>query len=222
MTVELVGHNDGRKVGVPQIHEDLSQRIRALEKELQTALEEKERAFHYQWIKGRAKFEDAVLARHRKLKFGLLSYILSSRILAVLSAPIIYVGLIPFCLLDLFLALFQGICFQVYGIPRVKRADYIFFDRGHLNYLNVLERLNCAYCSCANGLFAYATEVAARTEQHWCPIKHARRLRSPHSRYPHFFDYGDAQGYRQRVEAVRSDFVDLRSLTSSKPGSGPK
>jgi hypothetical protein len=205
---------------VLQIQEDLSQRIRVLEKELQTALAEKEQAFRYRWIKGRAKFEEAALTQHRSLKFGLLSYILKSRILAVLSAPIIYLGVIPFCLLDLFLALFQGVCFPVYGVPKVKRADYIIFDRGHLKYLNVLERLNCAYCSYANGLLAYATEVAARTEQHWCPIKHARRLRAPHSRYPHFFDYGDAQRYQQQVERVRGDFVDLLSLTSNKPDSG--
>ena len=38
--------------------------------------------------------------------------------------------------------------------------------------------INCIYRSYANGLCSYVTEVAARTEQHWCPIKHARRLRN--------------------------------------------
>jgi hypothetical protein len=130
----------------------------------------------------------------------------------------IYVGVIPFGLLDLFLAIYQGICFPVYGIPKVRRADYIVFDRGRLKYLNLLERLNCIYCSYANGLFPYATEVAARTEQHWCPIKHAARQRAPHSRYARFFDYGDAQRYRDHVETLRNDFVDLRTLTSRPPG----
>jgi hypothetical protein len=56
------------------------------------------------------------------------------------------------------------------------------FDRYHLAYLNVLEKLNCAY---ANGLIAYVREIAGRTEQYWCPIKHARRVIGAHSHYAH-------------------------------------
>ena len=197
------------------IQEDLSQRIRSLQKELQMTLEEKEKAFRYHWHKGKARFESEVISEHRGFKQGLTSYLLQSRFLAVLTAPIIYLGVAPFALLDLFLVLYQGICFPVYRIPKVRRSEYLIFDRSRLKYVNLLERLNCWYCSYANGLFAYATEVAARTEQHWCPIKHASRVRSPHSRYQHFVDYGDAQGYRQQVETVRNDFLDLRSLTSA-------
>jgi hypothetical protein len=207
---------------VGHIQEDLSQRIRALEKELQTTLGEKEEAFRYRWLKGRAKFESGVLSEHRSLKQGLGDYLLRSRFLAVATAPIIYLGVLPFGLLDCFLAFYQGVCFPVYRIPKVKRADYLIFDRSRLKYINLLERLNCWYCSYANGLLAYATEVAARTEQHWCPIKHASRVRSPHSRYPHFLDHGDAQGYRRQVETVRNDFVDLRSLASAPPDPGVK
>lgn len=205
-----------------QIQEELSQRIKSLEKELQTALEEKERAFQYHWERGKAKFGNDVLAEHRKLKFGLPSYVLHSRFLVLVTAPVIYVGLFPFFLLDLFLALYQGVCFPIYGIPKVRRADFLVLDRGRLKYLNLLERLNCLYCSYANGLCAYVTEVAARTEQHWCPIKHAMRLRAPHSRYSHFFDYGDARQYSRQIETVRNDFVDLRSLTSTPPDTSVK
>ena len=127
----------------------------------------------------------------------------------------IYAGFVPFCLLDLFLVIYQGICFPVYGIPKVRRADYFIFDRAHLKYLNLVERFNCFYCSYANGLCGYVTEIAARTEQHWCPIKHARRLRAPHSRYTGFLDYGDATRYQQKIETVRNDFVDLRTLTGA-------
>jgi hypothetical protein len=199
--------------------DDLHQRIKSLEDELKTALEDKERAFRYYWEKGKAKFEAEALSQHRELKYGLASYILHSRLLAVLTAPMIYVGFLPFLFLDLFLVIYQGVCFPVYGIPKVKREDYFIFDRAHLKYLNLVERLNCAYCSYANGLCGYLTEIAARTEQHWCPIKHARRLRAPHSRYTRFFDYGDASRYQQQVEKVRSDFVDLRTLTENGPGS---
>ena len=202
------------------IQEVLSSRIKSLEKELKVALDEKEKAFQYYWANGKARFEESVLSEHRDSKLWLPSYLLQGRFLAYVTAPIIYSGIIPFCLLDLFLTVYQGICFPVYGIPKVPRADYFVFDRARLKYLNLLERFNCWFCSYGNGLFAYAAEVAARTEQHWCPIKHAARLRSPHSRYGHFFDYGDARRYSREVETIRNDFVDLRSLTSkAKPPS---
>jgi hypothetical protein len=200
---------------VAETHEALTQRIKTLEKELETALEEVERAIQFKWAKGKVKFEESVLAEHRKLKSSLGRYVLDSSILAILTAPIIYMGIVPFLFVDLFLIIYQAICFPVYGIPKVKREDYFMFDRGQLKYLNLVERINCIYCSYGNGLFAYAREISGRTEQHWCPIKHARRVRATHSRYGHFVDYGDAGQYRERLDTVRNDFVDVRSITSS-------
>jgi hypothetical protein len=110
---------------------------------------------------------------------------------------------VPIALLDLAFVIYQTICFPVYGIPRVRRADYLLFDRKRLAYLNVLEKLNCQYC-------AYATEVAGRTEQYWRPIKHALRVKSMHSRYRYFFDYGDAEHYRAEVETLRRSFEDVK------------
>jgi len=204
------------------IEEVLTGRIKSLEKELQSALEEKEKAFQYHWEKGKARFTDSVLSQHRGLKLGLPSYLLQGRFLAYATAPIIYSGVVAFALLDLFLIVYQGICFPVYGVPKVRRADYLVFDRGRLKYLNLLERLNCVYCSYGNGVLAFGVEVAARTEQHWCPIKHAQRLRAPHSRYSHFFEYGDAQKYSQQVETVRNDFVDVRTLTGKPTDSSAR
>jgi len=71
-------------------------------------------------------------------------------------------------------------------IPGVRRKDYLVFDRGRLVYLNTIEKIGCIYCSYANGLPAMITEIAARTEQHFWPIKHARRLPQTHSRYGEF------------------------------------
>ena len=91
----------------------------------------------------------------------------------------------------------------VYGIARVRRSDYVVMDRHHLAYLNAIEKINCEYCGYANGVFAYVREIAARTEQYWCPIRHARRIPAPHTRYRNFVDYGDAQGYHRRLIFLR-------------------
>ena len=77
--------------------------------------------------------------------------------------------------------------------------------RGQLAYLNVLEELNCEYCAYANGLLAYVGEVASRTEEYWCPIKHARPVLGVHSRYGSFVDYGDGDAYRHDLERLRAE-----------------
>jgi len=141
---------------------------------------------------------------------GLGRYVWQARPAVVLLAPLIYAGLVPFLLLDLFISVYHAVCFPVYGIPRVRRRDYVVFDRGRLPYLNALERINCVYCSYANGLAAYFTEIAARTEQHWCPIKHGRLPAAQHSRYPQFLPFEDARAYRERIEQVRHGFNDIR------------
>src|ERR1035441_101694 len=68
-----------------------------------------------------------------------------------------------YLLLDASVALYQFVCFPIYGIPKVPRKDYLVFDRGVLAYLNTIEKVGCIYCSYANGLLALITEIAART-----------------------------------------------------------
>ena len=55
------------------------------------------------------------------------------------SAPIIYSVALPFLLLDLWVTLYQWICFPIYGIPYVRRSDYVALDRRKLGYLNGIE-----------------------------------------------------------------------------------
>jgi hypothetical protein len=173
-------------------------------------LEEKIESEFYELRKGKVWFSEKIKREHRLMKTSLASYMLHSRFFAVLTAPFIYVCIIPFALLDLFVSTYQAVCFPVYGIPKARRHDYMAIDRNKLRYLNALEGLNCLYCSYANGLLAYVVEIAGRTEQHWCPIKHARRIQHAHDRYAHFLPYGDASAYRQRVDKVRDDFKDLK------------
>jgi hypothetical protein len=178
------------------------QGVQKLEEEIKEGL--------YELREGKVWFSQEVKREHRKLKTSLYSYVVGSRMLAILTAPFIYGCIVPFVMLDLFVSAYQAVCFPVYGVPKARRRDYMAIDRSKLHYLNLLEGLNCMYCSYANGLLAYVVEVAARTEQHWCPIRHARRIQNAHDRYSHFLPYGDAAAYREQVEKVRCDFEDLK------------
>jgi hypothetical protein len=53
---------------------------------------------------------------------------------------------------------------------------------------------------------SYTREIAARTEQYWCPVKHARRVIASHSRYSKFFEFGDAESFSKGLERLRRDF----------------
>ena len=189
----------------PRIDE-LTQRIRALQEEI----EEEYRQARDDLARRRVELAEEFLRQQRRHRIGLLRFLRRSSWLTVLTAPVIYAGWIAFLLMDLFVTVYQAVCFPVYGIPKVRRADYIVFDREDLPYLNAIEKFNCFYCSYGNGVAAYTREVAARTEQYWCPIKHARRIRGAHDRYPRFFEHGDAEAFRQGLNRLRRQYGEDR------------
>jgi hypothetical protein len=180
----------------------LMEQIGGLEVELEAEFAKRRAELRFGLERGRVVFEEEVLRRHRELKTRLSRYILNAHPLVVLTAPIIYCLIVPLLLLDLSVSVYQALCFPAYGIEKVRRKDYFVFDRHHLAYLKALEKLNCAYCSYANGLVAFVREVAARTEQYWCPIKHARRVIGAHEHYLEFVHYGDADAFRKQSETL--------------------
>jgi hypothetical protein len=193
-------------------------KIHELELELEAEFAKKRAGFRYGMERGRVLFDQEVIRRHHELRKALIPYLLSARFWVVVTAPVIYSLIGAFVILDLWVSLYQAICFRVYGIPQVRRRDYLVFDRKSLAYLNAMEKLNCAYCSYANGVIAYVREVAARTEQYWCPIKQARRVIGTHARYAGFSEYGDAEHYRERLRALREDLKDEAGLDEASGG----
>ena len=81
----------------------------------------------------------------------------------LLAIPFIYGMTVVLLLLDLTISLYQAVCFPLYGIAKVHRSEYMSIDRSLLPYLNIIEKVNCVYCSYANGIFAYSREIGART-----------------------------------------------------------
>jgi len=182
--------------------DELMQRLRSVEAEIEVELAKRREELRFRLENRRIVFENEVLRIHRELKTRATRYLLDANPLMILSAPVIYLLVVPVALVDLCVMAFQAICFPVYKIPKVRRRDYLVFDRHHLAYLNIIEKINCAYCSYVNGAFAFMREVAARTEIYWCPIKHARRVLGPHPYYQGFADFGDAEAFRERIKAM--------------------
>ncbi|MGQ3080819.1 hypothetical protein [Sphingopyxis sp. C-1] len=182
---------------------EIARTIVELQVELDREIEFRRRALGVRVHDRLVEFERGIVIEQRKLKTSVRAFLARSSFGVIITAPVIYSMLLPLVLLDIWISVYQAICFRAYGIARVERRDYIAFDRGRLAYLNWVEALNCAYCAYANGVIAYAREIGSRTEQYWCPIKHALRISDPHQRYYEFLEFGDAEGYRTRLAAFR-------------------
>jgi hypothetical protein len=182
---------------------ELLNEINHLEDELRTALNQQQSSIYFQ-IKGkRVEFERTVRQAHRKLKTNFFRWLVTYRPQNLITGPIIYSMIIPLVIADVFVSFYQITCFPIYGIKKVRRSDYLVFDRHSLSYLNFMEKFHCDYCAYANGIMAYITEIIARTEQYFCPIKHARKIVGTHRRYAQFLEYGEPVNFAQKQEEYR-------------------
>lgn len=168
--------------------------IHALEESLKKELEYEEE-----------KISSDLAAARKQFKENIFLYLARAPLLYILSAPIIYAGILPALILELFLAVYQSVNFRIYKIAPVQRNNYFVYDRTRLQYLNIVEKLNCLYCSYFNGLLAYTSEIAGRSEQFWCPIRHAKKLLVRHTHYYKFVPYGDGERYRRELPDLRDD-----------------
>lgn len=187
---------------------ELADKIAKLEFQLLEELKEQEKEFKYKLEGKKVQFEQSVLEAHRKIKVAILPWLFHSTFRSVLSIPFIYSMVIPLAFLDITVTIYQHVCFRLYDIARVDRSKYVVIDRHQLAYLNGIEKLNCMYCGYGNGVIAYTREIVARTEQYWCPIKHARRVLGTHRRYNKFLAYGDAEAYKTQRIKLRENLRD--------------
>jgi hypothetical protein len=178
-------------------------KIYELDEELRSLLYEQQSQFSYKIAGKRVEFEKSIRTAHKKLKTSWFYWLLTVSPRHLLSGPFIYGLIIPLLIFDIGISVYQSVCFRLYGVSRVKRSDHLVFDHQHLAYLNIFEKFHCLYCSYATGLISFAREIASRTEQYWCPIKHAHKLVDVHQRYADFLDFGNAEDYQKNMTGIR-------------------
>ena len=183
--------------------QEILEQMEALEEKLKAEIDKQEQQIGYEIKEGYVKFEENVLKKQRENMKGLFLFVAETPLSHLLSSPLVYAMIIPAMIFDILLFIYQNIIFRIYGFEFVKRSDYIVFDRQFLRYLNCIERLNCMYCSYFNGLMRYASEISAKTELYFCPIKHAQKTLYRHRYYKDFLAYGDSEEYQDRLEEIR-------------------
>jgi hypothetical protein len=186
---------------------NLLAQIEALDEQLKNAIREQESNILFRINGKKVEFDENIRQAHRKARRRIIHWLVTDRPQNLITGPMIYFMIVPMALLDATVSLYQATCFPIYRIAKVVRRDYIVFDRHHLGYLNFYEKLHCEYCAYANGLLAYASEIVARTEQYFCPIKHARKVLGSHAKYAQFLSFGDAEDYHKRLEEIRKELA---------------
>jgi hypothetical protein len=187
---------------------EILQKIEALNNDLREEYDRLAQKYGFSFAKKKVVFLDEFRKRNKSFKFPTWKYVIPTNLRHFLSIPFIYGMIIPTVFLDIFLTIFQWTAFSLYRIPKVKRSDFIIYDRRFLDYLNLIQKVNCLYCSYVNGVFAYSVEIGARTERYWCPIKAAHKPKFSHGWYHDFADYGNPEDWNEKFSDEHKAFLD--------------
>lgn len=185
---------------------EIIQEIRNKKDELYSEYEKLRKKYDFSLRNWKIIFSRKAKNNQIEHKIPLNKYVVPKSIRHFVSMPFIYGMIIPWIFLDITLYIYQQTAFRLYKIPLVNRGDYIVFDRRHLSYLNLIQKINCLYCSYMNWLFSYAVEVWGRTEKYWCPIKAARRKKGGHDWEEFFADFWDPEWFEKAFNSNKEFF----------------
>ena len=121
---------------------NLLNQMATLEEELRLELHEQEAGLLYRIQGTRIEFEHSIAEAHRRFKTGFFRWLVTYRPQNLMTGPIIYSMIFPLLILDVFVTVYQAICFPIYRVAKVCRGDYIVFDRQQLEYLNFIEKVH--------------------------------------------------------------------------------
>lgn len=185
--------------------------IKELEKAVLEQLKKTESEIVFTVKNRSVMFQKDIAEKHKAFRKSIARFLVETPIMFFAIAPVIYIMIVPAVLMDVSMFFYQMICFPVLGIPKVIRKDYISLDRHKLKYLNWIQKVNCDYCSYFNGVIAFVREIASRSEQYFCPIRHALRTKGLLPRYAQFIPYGDAEAFRNRLAELKKDICEMKS-----------
>jgi hypothetical protein len=141
---------------------DILAKIESLNNDLREEYDRLSEKYGFYLNQKKVIFLDMFRKKNKEKKIPLYRYLIPRNmrhVRYILSIPFIYgIGIAVLCF-DICITIYQWCAFYLYRIPYVKRSEFIIYDRRFLDYLNILEKINCLYCSYVNGVFAYAVEI---------------------------------------------------------------
>ena len=100
-------------------------KLKLLEDELLVEIHAKEKQFSYTVKDGNVHFKEGVSLAHHLLAKKLTGYWRDAKWSSYITTPVILSCIIPVALMDFWATSYQFVCFPAYGIPKVRRGDYI-------------------------------------------------------------------------------------------------
>ena len=205
--------------------DELTEKLRSVEAEIEAELAKRREELRFHLENRRIVFEQEVLRIHRELKTRASRYLIDANPLMILSAPVIYSLIVPIALLDLWVMAYQAICFPIYKIPKVRRRDYLVFDRHHLAYLNIIEKIQLRLLL----LRQWRGRVHARSGVAHRSLLVPDQARPPHPRpapaLPGLCRFRRRRGFRERIKADEGRREDrgggVRDLSSPAKAGDP-
>lgn len=188
---------------------DILAKIESLNNDLREEYDHLSERYGFYFEKKKVVFLEQFRRKNKSKKLPSWKYIIPTNIRHFLSIPFIYGMIIPAIILDIALTIYQYTAFSLYHIPYVKRREFFIYERRFLDYLNLIQKMNCLYCSYMNWLFSYAVEIGARTERYWCPIKAAHKPKFSHGWYSEFADYGNPEEWAEKSNQEEKAFIDV-------------
>jgi len=109
----------------------------------------------------------------------------------IIALIMIWSAIIPIIIIDLYANIYQSIYFTIQGIPKIKRSDYINYDRWNLSKLTFTQKISCIYCDYANGIVAWFKAIVNQTEVYSCAIKNKYEMpgRNHHVSFAEYKEY---------------------------------
>jgi hypothetical protein len=126
------------------------------------------------------------------------------RLRFIIATILIWIPFIPLLIIDFLAEIYHHFAFPVYGIPKVKRSEYVLvMDRNKLQYLTWYQKLGCMYCGYVNGVLLYLKEISGRTEKFWCGIMHENKSGfkiQEHQINQDFAKFNDDDDFKQKYQ----------------------
>jgi hypothetical protein len=126
------------------------------------------------------------------------------RLKFIIVTILMCVPLFPLLVFDLLAEIYHHFAFPVYGLPKVKRSEYVLvMDRNKLQYLTWYQKLGCMYCGYVNGVLLYLKEISGRTEKFWCGIMHENKPGfkvQEHQINQDFAKFNDDKDFKQKYQ----------------------
>lgn len=179
--------------------------IRDLENSVVDRLMRREEEDAFQVNDRTVALKNDIVKSHKGLRISVWRFLYEASATSYLIAPLIYFMIFPAVIVDFSVSVYQMVCFPILGISKVNRSDYVVLDRRKLIYLNWIEKVNCDYCGYFNGVIAYTREIASRSEQYFCPIRHATKVKGLHERHARFLPFGEIEDFRARCMQLRKE-----------------